>query len=76
MTIAMIKMLIFSLTGRMTVSRNFRTSTTSYSNHPTIFNYLVMMMRNCRMTRRSSTLRKTDFTGMYNTYKSYLQSQS
>ena len=65
-TIAMIMMMmIFSLTDRMTVSRNFRTITTFYSHHPTFFNYLVMMKRSCMMTSEEMFN-----TGMHNAHKS------
>ena len=71
-TIAMIMMMmIFSLTDRMTVSRNFRTITTFYSHHPTFFNYLVMMKRSCMMTSEEMFNTEEDyFTGMHNAHKS------
>ena len=49
-TIAMIMMMISSLTGGMTVSRNSHTITTPYSRLPTMMNCLVMM------TTRSSCM--------------------
>ena len=71
MTIAMIMMMIFSLTDRMTVSRNFRTITTFYSHHPTFFNYLGMMKRSCMMTSEEMFNTEEDyFTGMHNAHKS------
>ena len=70
-TIAMIMMMILSLTNRMTVSRNFCTITRFYSHHPTFFNYLVMMKRSCMMTSEEMFNTEEDyFTGMHNAHKS------